>query len=265
MTMQTDVNIQPLERAVAVLTGATSGIGFESAAQLAAAGVPAIVVNGRDPAKGDAALAALSERAPGTEFRFRAADVTDGAQAAALIDFTVAEFGRIDVLVNCAGGDHAPKLFHDTASDEIAAVMSHVMMGALYCSRAALPTMMAQRGGSIVNIASDAAKVPTPGETVIGAAMAAILMFTRTLAMEAKRSGVRVNCLTPSIVRGTKSYDMLMAQPFSGKLFEKAMAAAHLGVVTPADIASMVVYLASPAAARVTGQGISINGGISAG
>ncbi len=258
------INVQPLERAVAVLAGATSGMGFECAAQLAEAGAPAVVINGRDEARGGAALDALRKRAPDTDFRFRSADVTDAAQAAALIDFAVAEFGRIDVLVNCAGGDYTPRLLHDTAIEDIAAIVTHVLMGALHCSRAALPAMMSQGGGSIVNIASDAAKLATPGESVIGAALAGILMFTRTLAMEAKRSGVRVNCVTPSIVRGTRSYETLMAHEFSGRLFQKAEAAAHLGVVTPADIAPMVVYLAGPASARLTGQGISINGGISA-
>ena len=138
------------------------------------------------------------------------------------------------------------------------------LMGTLQTCRAALPHMAAQGGGAIVNLASDAAKLATPGETVLGAVMAALVMFTRTLAMEAKRNGIRVNCLTPSIVRDTPLYDRLMADDFSGKLFAKAEAMAHLGVVTPADLAPMVVYLASPAAAKLTGQAISINGGISA-
>ena len=94
--------------------------------------------------------------------------------------------------------------------------------------------------------------------------MAAIVMFSRTLAIEAKRSGVRVNCVTPSIVRDTPLYDRLMADDFAGRLFAKAERRAHLGVATPGDLAALVVYLASPAAARLTGQAISVNGGISA-
>ncbi len=265
MTDDGGIHVQPLESTVAVLTGGTSGMGLESAAQLAEAGVPAIVVNGRDAARGAAAVEAIRARAPGVDVRFIAADVTDARQAAALIEQAVAAFGRLDLLVNAAGGDFAPKLFHQTDAEEFAPLLSHIMMGALYCSRAALPAMTRQRGGAIVNIASDAAKVATPGEAVIGAAMAGLAMFTRTLAIEAKRVGVRVNCLTPSIVAGTRSYDMLMADDFASRLFDKAIKAARLGVVTPADIAPMIVYLASPAAARLTGQTISINGGISAG
>ncbi len=112
-------------------------------------------------------------------------------------------------------------------------------------------------------MASDAGKIATPGEVVIGAGMAAIIMFTRALANEAKRHGIRANCLTPSIVRGTALYDKLMANPFAGKLFAKAEQLAALGVTEPEDLAQLALFLASPAAANITGQAISSNGGIS--
>jgi len=123
---------------------------------------------------------------------------------------------------------------------------------------------MRQASGSIICVASDAAKVATPGEVAIGAAMAGIVMFCRGLAIEAKRSRIRVNCLTPSVVRGTPFYEQLMADPFSSRLFSKAERLASLGVVVPEDIAALVVFLAGPAASRLTGQTISVNGGISA-
>ena len=134
----------------------------------------------------------------------------------------------------------------------------------LHMTRAVLPSMREQRGGAIINIASDAAKVATPGETVLGSAMAAIVMFTRAAAMEAKRDGVRVNVLTPSLIPGTPSGERVLEGGFSAKLFAKAIQQAHLGVTDVDDLASLIVYWASPAAARLTGQAISVNGGISA-
>jgi NAD(P)-dependent dehydrogenase (short-subunit alcohol dehydrogenase family) len=123
---------------------------------------------------------------------------------------------------------------------------------------------MDQKSGSIVCVASDASKVATPGEVAIGAAMAAIAMFCRGLAIESKRSGIRVNCVTPSIVRGTPFYDMLMRDAFASKLFSKAERLAALGVVNPDEVADLVAFLASAAAAKITGQTVSVNGGISA-
>jgi NAD(P)-dependent dehydrogenase (short-subunit alcohol dehydrogenase family) len=123
--------------------------------------------------------------------------------------------------------------------------------------------MRAQSSGCIINVASDAAKVPTPGESVIGAAMAAIVVFSRTAAMEAKRDGVRVNVLTPSLVEGTGTAERLFADEFSARLFGKARALAQLGVSTPDDQAALMVYLAGPRGVRITGQAISVNGGIS--
>jgi NAD(P)-dependent dehydrogenase (short-subunit alcohol dehydrogenase family) len=115
-----------------------------------------------------------------------------------------------------------------------------------------------------VNIASDAGKLATPGESIIGAAMAAIVMFSRTLAIEAKRDGIRVNVLTPSLIAGTATTERILAEGFSQKLFRKAEKLAHLGVVQPEDLAALVVFLASPGGAKITGQAISVNGGISA-
>jgi 2-hydroxycyclohexanecarboxyl-CoA dehydrogenase len=129
---------------------------------------------------------------------------------------------------------------------------------------AALPEMRSRRSGSIINVASDAAKVATPGEALIGAAMAAIVMFSKAAALEAKRERVRINVLTPSLIAGTPGAALIGSDPFSAKMFEKAIATA-LGVASPADLASMTLFLASSAASRITGQTISINGGISVG
>lgn len=131
-------------------------------------------------------------------------------------------------------------------------------------TRAVLPIMSEQGGGSIINIASDAAKVATPGESVLGGAMAAIVMFSRVAALEAKRNGVRVNAVTPSLIAGTETAERVLADGFSQGLFEKAARLAHLGVAEPGDLASLVVFLGGPGAARLTGQAISVNGGISA-
>jgi 2-hydroxycyclohexanecarboxyl-CoA dehydrogenase len=83
--------------------------------------------------------------------------------------------------------------------------------------------------------------------------------------MEAKRDGIRVNALTPSLIGNTDVYARVMGDPFSAKLFTNAANLAHLGVAQPEDLAALMVFLASPAAARLTGQAISVNGGISAG
>ncbi len=92
--------------------------------------------------------------------------------------------------------------------------------------------------------------------------MAAIVTFTRTLAVEAKRDDIRVNAVAPSLIEGTPAGDRVMSNPFSAS-FEKAKTQVHLGETTPDDLADLIVLLACPGAARMTGQVISVNGGIS--
>lgn len=100
---------------------------------------------------------------------------------------------------------------------------------------------------------------------MIGAAKAAIVMFTRTLAIEEKRHGIRANALTPSLVHGTASTERITSgEGFSAKLFASAAKQASLGVPDADDIAALAVFVCSPAAGKLTGQAISVNGGISA-
>jgi NAD(P)-dependent dehydrogenase (short-subunit alcohol dehydrogenase family) len=143
-------------------------------------------------------------------------------------------------------------------------MLTQLALPSMHMASAVLPGMRICRSGVIVNLASDAAKTATPGEAVIGAAKAAIVMFTRTIAIEEKRYGIRANALTPSLVYGTASTERIMADGFSGKLFARAAQQAQLGVPTAEDIAALAVFLCSPAASRLTGQAISVNGGISA-
>lgn len=258
------MQVRELKDCTALLTGSATSIGFEIAAQLAEAGVPRIMLNGRKADEGAEACRRLAERAPGVDVRFTEADVATIEGATRLADATAEAFGGIDILVTSIGGVLSPRPFHQIPLDMMVPIVQSHMMSALYVCHAALPHMIAREGGTIINLSSDAGKSPTPGECVIGAAKAGIIMFSRTLSLEVSRHGIRVHCLTPSIVRDTKAYDKVMSEEFSGKLFSKAEARARLGVVTPGDIAPTAVFLASPAAAKMTAQTISVTGGISA-
>lgn len=247
-----------------LITGGTSGTGFATAARLARDPGARIVLNGRDATRGKAACESLRQLAPDAAVAFIAADVSDKGGVSGLVA-RACEFldGPIDILVNAAGGDFVPMLFHETSLDEIEAIVHHWLLSTMFCCSVALPRM--DDGAAIVNVASDAAKVPTPGEAVVGAAMAGIAMFSRTLAMEAKRRRIRVNVVTPSLVRDTRTFSRVTAGGFSAKLFEKATRAAHLGIPEPDDVAAAIAFLVSPEASRMTGQVLSVNGGISAG
>ena len=256
--------VRELNDSFAVLKCSVDGIAFEIAAQLAEAGVPKVVLNGRSKERGEAAVEQLLERAPNCEIYFILADVSEPGEARRFIQEALDKVGRIDILVNSIGGGVAPTPFHTFVPDNFMLLIKRHQLSVLECTRAAMPAMVEQEGGVIINIASDAAKVATPGESVIGMMKAGVLMFSRTLALEASRSGIRVHCITPSIVADTPRYNTIMANEFSGRLFRKAESKARLGVVTPKDIAPVCVFLASPQASKITGQGISVNGGISA-
>jgi 2-hydroxycyclohexanecarboxyl-CoA dehydrogenase len=248
---------------VAVL-GGTAGVGLETASQFAEQGAR-VVLLGRDRERGAAACEKIGLRASLGDVRFVQVDATDPDDTVRAEQECRTVLGSIDVLVNTTGPSDHPRLLHTIPIQSVQQRINEIILPPLHMMFAALPEMRRRGSGSIINVASDAAKVATPGETLIGAAMAAIVMFSKAAALEAKRECVRINVLTPSLIADTPGAALIGSDPFSARMFEKAIAMAHLGVVSPTDLASMTLFLAGPAASRITGQAISINGGISVG
>jgi 2-hydroxycyclohexanecarboxyl-CoA dehydrogenase len=246
-----------------VVAGGTSGVGMATATAFVRAGCERVVLVGRNEERGKAAAEVVLAEAPRAQVEFVSADLNDPAAAQDAAAEAARRLGSVDVLVNSTVAPYQPTLLHQIPIEQLRDVLAQQALGPLLMTRAVLPIMREQGSGSIITLASDAAKVPTPGETGIGAAMAAIVTFSQTLAVEAKRDGIRVNVLTPSLIVDTASYDRAMAQPFSKKIFDKIVGQAHLGLTTPDDLANAILFLASPLAQRITGQVISVNGGIS--
>jgi len=265
MTTAQSPLVRDYSESAVVIAGGTSGVGLASALAFADAGVRRLALLARNPERGEAAAARIRQHCPGAQVMFIPADACDLRQVDASVSRAHSALGGIDVLVNTMTSGYRPELLHRTAVADVAGILTAQALPPMHLTRAVLPLMQSQGGGSIVNVASDAAKVPTPGEAVLGAAMAAIVMFSRVTAMEAKRDGIRVNAVTPSLIAGTPTADNVLRDGFSKKLFEKAAGQAHLGVAGPDDLASLIVFLGGPGSAKLTGQAISVNGGISAG
>lgn len=254
---------RPLDESSALILGGTSGVGLATALRLARAGSPGIALNGRDPERGAAAVAEI-ERAGGSAI-FLQGDAGDPDTVDAVVAEAVRAFGRVDVAVSAVAPPGEVSLLERIEAGEMLRVLEALTRPPLLLTRAVVPAMKASGGGAVVSVASDAAKVPTPGEAVVGGAMAAVAMFSRTAAMELKRHRIRVNVLTPSLILGTRTSDAILEHELGSRIFAKIAAKAELGVPTAEDVAGLVEFLVGPGAAKMTGQVISMNGGISAG
>lgn len=250
--------------AAVIMGGGGSEVAVATVLRYAARGCTRVLLVGRDADRGAAVAERIRVQTGSLKPEFIAADLLDAGQAARVADTAMELWGRIDIAVSTVPGAVGPSLLHDIALEDLQAAVTSQLMAPLHLCRAVLPHMQAAGRGAIVNVASDAGKSPTPGETHIGAAMAGVIMFSRTLAMEAKRNGIRVNVVTPSLIGSTGGFDRVQASEFASRLFGKATKLAALGLAEPDDLASLIVYLTGPESAKVTGQAISVNGGISA-
>src|ERR1700728_5478232 len=185
-----------LDASTALIVGGTAGIGLASARALAAAGVPRIVIAGRNAERGELAAKSIAEL--GAAAHFVLGDATDPVAAAAIATEADQILSGIDILMCSTAADVRPELFTNIPTADIGRILTELVLPSMHIASAVLPGMRTRRSGVIVNMASDAAKTATPGEAAIGAAEAAIVMFTRTIAIEEKRYGIRANALTPS-------------------------------------------------------------------
>jgi 2-hydroxycyclohexanecarboxyl-CoA dehydrogenase len=238
---------------IAVVTGAGSGIGRATAKALAGRGA-IVVVADIDPAAGEATAAAIREH--GGKAYFLLVDMTDPASIDAFGAAVQAKFGPVGILVNGAGwGRNGP--FVEGSGEFWNKLIALNLVGPMTLAKALLPAMMQVGGGKIVNIASDAGRVGSLGETVYSAAKGGLIAFTKSLARETARHGINVNCVCP----GPTETPLLFAVPEKHlEAFKKAIPMRRFA--KPSEIADAVVFFASDRASYVTGQVLSVSGGL---
>jgi len=242
-----------LENRVAVVTGASRGIGRAVALELAARGA-AVVINYNNSAKRAAEVVAQIEAEGGKAAVFQA-DVSNFEQAKDLIKFAIDTFGNLDILVNNAGITR-DGLIMMMKEDDWDAVIDTNLKSTFNCSKAAVRHMMRKRYGRIINIASVAGQMGNPGQTNYSASKAGQIGFTKSLAREVASRKVTVNAIAPGFV----DTEILEAMPED--TLEAALKLVPLGRLgTPEEIAYAVAFLADERAAYITGQVLGVDGG----
>ncbi len=234
---------------VALVTGGGGGIGAAIARALAADGCSVAVADLRIEAAEE--VANELERAFAVEL-----DVTDGAS----VKRVTSELGEVDVLVNAAGWDEL-RPFVETDEDFWDKVIAINFKGALHTTRATLPGMLERRRGRIVNVASDAGRVGSSMESVYSGAKGGLIAFTKTIAREAARAGVTANVVCPGPTRTPLLEGM--AEEGGEKMIDALTRAIPMRrLAEPEDIAAAVTFFASEPAAFITGQTLSVSGGL---
>jgi 2-hydroxycyclohexanecarboxyl-CoA dehydrogenase len=238
---------------VALVTGGASGIGRACAEQLAAAGARVAVADLRVEQAREVAGALARARAVGL-------DLTDPVSVIRAVEETTREMGDIDVLVNCAGGDEV-KPFLETDEALWDRMIQLNLYGVFRTVHGILPGMVERKRGSIVNIGSDAGRVGSSGEGVYSGAKGGVIAFTKTIAREVARAGVRSNCVCPGPTDTPQLRGNVAA---GGEAFVEALTRAiplrRLGKAD--EVAAAVVFLASDEASFITGQTLSVSGGL---
>lgn len=246
-----------LQGKTAIITGGASGLGAETARYLVREGVRVLIADVHDEAIVNMAaeLRDLGGEAEGVRV-----DVCEFSDCERMANYALDTFGTIDIVVACAGVGGGNKYFLETRPEEWGRVLDVNVRGLLNTNRATAQFIVnGGRGGSIINIASEAGKVGERKIAVYSASKGAVISFSKAFALEMGRYKVRVNAVCPGVTRTP------MTQRFGGPGDEIYVAASKLYPLgrlgEPDDIAAMITFLASDQATWITGQAISVNGG----
>jgi 2-hydroxycyclohexanecarboxyl-CoA dehydrogenase len=242
-----------LDDKVTIVTGAGRGIGRGIAEKLAALGAR-VVVSDIDEGSARETARAIGGQSVGLR-----ADVTSKESVEAMVEEVMNHFGRVDVLVNNAGWDKVGPFLKSDESDweKIIAIN---LYGMLHCCKAVLPVMVSQGYGKVVNIGSDAGRVGSSGEAVYSATKGGIMAFTKTLAREMARYKINVNCICPGPADTPLFAELGQDQPKLREALQKAIPWGRLA--RPEDVANAVAFLVSDEAEYITGQILSVSGGL---
>ena len=243
----------------ALVTGGGRGIGRAIALGLAEEGAQVAVL---DILTDNAESVRREIETLGVKGLALAADLTRRAQVTLAVEEMLGQWGQIDILVNNAGWDKLEPFLESEEEtwDRIIAINFKAL---LYVSKAVLPHMAGRGTGKVISIASDAGRVGSMGEAVYAGTKGAIIAFSKTLAREMARHRITVNVVCPGLTETPLLQGIRQQSPKSERVIDAVTRAIPLGRVgQPEDVAGAVVYLASPAADYVTGQTLSVSGGL---
>jgi len=243
----------------ALVTGASGGIGRALAVGLAGAGAK-VALHGRNV--GQLEETAREVRSAGGESVSLAADLLKPEASAALVDQCVAKLGRLDVLVNCAGMNRR-KSIDAVSDDDYDTIMAVNLRSVYFLSRAARAVMKRQGGGKIVHVTSLTSSMGLAGTSVYGMTKAALAQLAKTQAVEWAADNIQVNCLAPGFI-----VTPLTEGPLWGDEKKRAWLLGRIPAKrpgTPDDMVAAVLYMAGPGSAYLTGQMITVDGGVLAG
>jgi 2-hydroxycyclohexanecarboxyl-CoA dehydrogenase len=244
---------------VALISGGGGGIGRAVALALARAGAKTAIA---DIAKDNAEKVKREVQAFGVESEACAVDLTKKADVDQMVGEVLARFGQIDILVNCQGWDRLEP-FVESNEETWEKLLAINFKSVLYTAKAVLPQMISRGGGKILNIASDAGRVGSSWEAVYAGAKGAVIAFSKTIARELARYKINVNVVCPGLTETPLLEAVRGQSEQTAKIIEAVTKATPFRrPAKPEEIAGAVLFLTSPAANFITGQTLSVSGGL---